>query len=200
MNSPKVIGITGGIGSGKSVVSHLLEMMGIPVYDSDKEAKRITANSPKIKEKLINRFGTSLYKDNVLDKKCLASILFTDPSALTFVNTLIHPEVFKDFNRWKTRFKDKTFVGIESAILLESKAQSFIDICITVSAPETIRIEQAAIRDKVKEEAIVQRMNNQLSEEERNKRADYIIFNDNIQAMIPQIEKLLTHLNVQEFV
>ncbi|MDH8702339.1 dephospho-CoA kinase [Dysgonomonadaceae bacterium PH5-43] len=189
------IGITGGIGGGKSVVSQILCAMDIPVYNSDIEAKKITETSEFIKQNLINRFGVYLYVDDKLDKAKLASLIFNNEDNLKYVNSLIHPEVFKDFERWKSNLASKEFVGIESAILFESDLYKYIDISIAVSAPQELRIQRVQKRDKTTVEDVMRRINKQLGEEERNKLADYIVLNNETQALIPQVEKVFSMLS-----
>ena len=190
----KIIGITGGIGSGKSVVSRLLETMNIPVYDTDKEAKRITSSSPVIKEKLIQKFGKELYDNEELNKKKLASLIFYNSMNLNFVNSVIHPEVFNDFIFWKRNFFGKAFAGIESAILFESGLNKITDLNVLVTAPLELRIERVKLRDNLNKEEILNRIKNQMSEEEQEYLTDYIIYNDNIQALIPQVNTLINQL------
>lgn len=189
-----IIGITGGIGSGKSIVSNIMEVIGVPVYNSDTEAKRIVASSATIKNKLIQIFGKDLYVNNTLDKKRLATIIFNDPDSLSIVNSIIHPEVYKDFLLFKKKKSADKMIGIESAILFESKFNEFTDINISVSAPLDLRTERVMKRDNLNKENILNRVKNQISEEERNTLADFIIINDDIQPLIPQIENILSKL------
>ena len=191
----KTIGLTGGIGSGKSVVAKLLGTMGIPVYDSDKEAKRITSNSLTIRDCLSKRFGAELYPEGILNKPLLASLIFDNKENLYFVNTIIHPEVQKDFMQWKEQYKNIPFIAMESAILFESGFDKMADITINVSAPLEKRIEQVQKRDLSNRESVLNRMNNQMSEEERINKSGYTIINDGYQALLPQIEYLLRQLN-----
>jgi len=191
----KTIGLTGGIGSGKSVVSKLLETMGIPVYDSDKEAKRITSNSLVIQELLSKRFGSKLYPDGELNKSLLASLIFSNEENLKFVNAIIHPEVQKDFINWKKLHSNYSFVVVESAILFESGFDKIVDITINVSAPLEKRIKRVQKRDLSNRESILNRMNNQMSEEERIQKSNHTIINDDCQALLPQAEYLLKQLN-----
>jgi dephospho-CoA kinase len=193
----KTIGITGGIGSGKSVVSQLLKVWEIPVYDSDREAKRITGSSGVIREKLSAKFGPGLYQTGELNKEMLASLIFSKPDYLAFVNSVIHPEVFKDFFDWKEKQLGKAFVGIESAILFESHFDKSVDISITIAAPLETRIRRVQQREKINRESVLNRIKNQMSEEERNCLADYVIVNDDIQGLIPQIENLFEALKSQ---
>ena len=193
----KIIGLTGGIGSGKSVISELLRTMGIPVYDSDNEARKITSNSLVIRDCLSKRFGMKLYQGNVLNKSLLSSFIFRDKENLKFVNSIIHPEVQKDFMSWKKTCKNKnaSFVVIESAILFESDFDKITNITINVSAPLEKRIERVQKRDQLDRGSILNRMSNQMSEDERKKKSDHTIINDDYQALLPQVEYLLKQLN-----
>jgi dephospho-CoA kinase len=186
-----VLGITGGIGSGKSIVAKGLEVMGIPVYNTDIAAKKISDTSPEVREKLSARFGTALYQDGILDRKRLASFIFSNPEHLAFVNSVIHPAVEKDFLEWKEEQQEKAWVGIESAILFESRLNQLIDFSMNVSAPLETRIQRIQKRDNLDRESILHRIQNQLPEEERNRLANYTIINDDRQALLPQIENWL---------
>jgi dephospho-CoA kinase len=188
----RVIGITGGIGSGKSILSKLFEIMEIPVYNSDMKAKKITESSPVIKEKLIDKFGPTLYENGKLNRKLLASHIFSKEANLAFVNSVIHPEVFKDFIFWKEKYTHKVFVGIESAILFESGLNKITDINLTVSSPVELRMERVMQRDYLNETDVLNRIKNQLSDKEREALSDYTIYNNRIQALIPQVENFFS--------
>lgn len=187
------IGITGGIGSGKSVVASLLELSGIPVYIADTESKRLTASSPVIREKLIALFGESLYTAEGLDKKQLASLIFGNPERLKQVNAIIHPEVNRHFLAWADK-QTTPICGIESAILFESGFNRVVDITLMVYAPLEVRIRRAVERDAAAREEIVRRINSQLPDEEKKEKSDYVIFNDGKQALLPQIVAILMDL------
>ena len=187
----KVIGLTGGIGSGKSTLSRLLNVMGIPVYIADTESKRLTESSPFIREKLTERFGKDLYKDGELDKALLASFIFENEDNRNFVNSVIHPVVRMDFEQWKAQHTQSPFLFIETAILFESGFAGSVDISITVAAPEDLRIRRVEERDGLSKASIVSRIRSQIPEEERIRRSDYVIYNDDKQAILPQIEKIL---------
>ena len=187
----KVVGITGGIGSGKSVVSKILETMEIPVYNSDAEAKKIMESSLFVREKLSKKFGNQLYFTGKLNKTLLAELIFNHSEYLTFVNSVIHPEVYKDFLEWKQKYVSFPILGIESAILFESGFDKYVDLSITVSAPLELRIKRLQKRESLDETTILNRIKNQMSEEERISKADYIIVNDDIQPVIPQVESIL---------
>ena len=184
------LGITGGIGAGKSVVISFLKAMGIPVYIADDEAKRLTSTSPKIKELLIKNFGEQLFPEGNLNKALLASLIFGNEKNLNLVNSIIHPEVLSDFNQWAAKHENKPMVAMESAILFESGFDKSVDLIITVVAPKEERIERILKRNKTSKEEILSRMSAQLPDEDKCKKSDYIIYNDNDRAIIPQIEEL----------
>jgi dephospho-CoA kinase len=186
----KSVGLTGGIGSGKSTVSRLLEIMGVPVYVADTESKKLVNTSPHIREQLIATFGRQLYKDGELDKAMLASLIFGNKEHLRRANSAIHPVVFDDFRQWAARQTAASFVVIESAILFDSGFNKTVDVTVNVSAPLEVRIRRVEKRDRISREAIQTRIDSQLSEEERNRLSDYIILNDETSALIPQVENL----------
>jgi dephospho-CoA kinase len=190
----KIIGLTGGVGSGKSIVSHLLEIIGIPVYIADAESKRLTDSLPFIREKLTEKFGNDLYPEGKLNKILLASLIFGNENNLRYVNSIIHPAVRNDFEKWKKQYAGFSCVAIEAAILFESGFAALTDVIVTVSAPEALRIQRIEKREGWSRESIVSRIQSQISEEERNCRANYVIYNNNRQALIPQIENLLKKL------
>lgn len=187
----KIIGLTGGIGSGKSTVSRLLEIMGIPVYMADTESKKLVNTSPCIRKQLIAAFGPQLYRNGVLDIAMLASLIFGNKENLQYANSVIHPAVFEDFKHWAEQQMQSPFVVIESAILFDSGFNKTVDITVNVSAPLEIRIRRVEKRDQISQESIEARINSQMPEEERNRLSDYIILNDEIHALLPQIENLL---------
>lgn len=187
------IGITGGLGSGKSVVADLLSLSGIPVYIADERSKWLTMTSPTIREKLIALFGKDLYINNVLDKKRLASFIFNNEDYLRQVNAIIHPEVNKDFQAWTTQ-QTTSLCAMESAILFESGFDKNVDIRLMVYAPMELRIKRAMLRDAASREELIARMNNQLSDEVKKGYADYVIYNDDKQALIPQVHTFITNL------
>jgi len=192
------IGITGGIGSGKSVVAELFRIMGIPVYIADIESKLLTETSPVIRKKLCELFGTSIYGEKGLDKKKLASYIFNDPALLQKVNHIIHPEVSRHFIDWVSQQKGSICV-IESAILFESGFDSLVDKTITVFAPRSLRIQRASVRDKITQTEIEQRSKNQLDDDIKRKRSTFTIYNDDRTAIIPQVQELLKPLTHHPF-
>lgn len=188
------IGITGGIGSGKSIVASLLNLHGIPVYLADTESKILTATSPVIRGKLIALLGKELYtEEGLLNKKLLASYIFSNPEYLKEVNAIIHPEVKRHFTEWAERQLSE-FCAIESAILFESEFNQTVDKSLMVYAPLELRIGRAMQRDNVSREEIISRINNQLPDETKKERSDYVIHNDDIQALLPQVGRFLATL------
>lgn len=150
----KTIGITGGIGSGKSYVSDILRReFGIPVYDCDKEAKRLTATDPDIRRRLIRLVGPEVFNGQELNKKLLADYLFANPENARKVNAIIHPAVQEDFKLWAGR-QQKPITALESAILFESGFNGLVDKVILVDAPEDVRLKRAMLRDTATEAQI----------------------------------------------
>lgn len=191
MPMPIKLGITGGIGSGKSVVSHLLEVMGVPVYIADIESKKLTAVHPQIRRELTALLGSEVYLNGELNKPFLANYLFGDPEHTQKVNEIIHPRVKEDFRQWVASHKQYPIVAIEAAILIEAGFAEEVDHIVMVYAPLDLRIKRAVKRDKSTEEAIIKRIQSQMNDEEKRAKAHYTIFNDHIEPIIPQVEGLL---------
>ena len=188
------IGITGGIGCGKSYVSAKMRLRGIPVYDSDTRAKLITATNPVIKMELTRLVGPTLYCPcgcGVMQKEVLADFIFGNPDNLAKVNAIIHPRVKEDFRQWADERKGKDFCILESAILFESGFDGEVDFKVCVDAPLELRIRRCMERDKTTREAVVERINNQMDQAEKCSKADFVIVNDGVQALEPQIDALL---------
>lgn len=188
------IGITGGIGSGKSVICDILRLHGIPVFDADKQAKFLNNSSSIIKEKLINHFGEDIYIDSRLNRKLFSELIFKNEDNLKIANSIIHPEVANSFIEWCQINSNYNIVAIESAILIEAGFKKYIDKLITVFTPEELRIRRVANRDNTNAENIKARIKNQISEEEKIKNSDYIIVNDNSQSLIKQVSEILNKL------
>jgi dephospho-CoA kinase len=193
----KSVGLTGGIGSGKSTVSRLLETMGFPVYVADTESKKLVNTSRHIQERLTATFGSQLYKNGELDKALFAALIFGNKAHLQYANSVIHPAVFADFRQWSERQTEASFVVIESAILFDSGFHATVDVTVNVSASLDVRIRRVEQRDGISREAIQTRIHSQISEEERNRLSDYMILNDDTDALIPQVENLVSLLNKQ---
>ncbi|MEL5895363.1 dephospho-CoA kinase [Bacteroides sp. GD17] len=189
------IGITGGIGSGKSVVSRLLEVMGIPVYISDVETKQIMATDSFIRKELVALLGEEVYAGGVLNKPLLASYLFGNPEHAKQVNGIVHPRVKDDFRRWAQCRAAYPIVGIESAILVEAGFAGEVDVIVMVYAPEEVRIERAIRRDASPRELIEKRIRSQMSDEEKRGYANFVIANDGETPLIPQVLGLIASLS-----
>ena len=188
------IGITGGIGSGKSVVSKLLQLMGVPVYIADVESKRLTETDPDIRAALISLLGDEVYQDGKLNRPLRASYIFGNKDNLTMVNGIIHPRIKDDFRRWAQSHSSYPIVGIEAAILIEAGFTEDVDQVVLVYAPQEIRLRRAVSRDACAAEQIQQRMRNQMPDEDKMAFAHHIIYNDDKQALIPQLGSLIKTL------
>jgi dephospho-CoA kinase len=187
------VGITGGIGSGKTSVCMVFKTLGIPVYDADTQAKRLMDTDPELKASLQGYFGNSIYCDGTLDRRRMAEIIFNDKTALEKVNNWVHPAVVRDFESWRTR-QTSPYVLEEAAIIFESNMAHRFDRVILVTAPNTIRIERVCARDHVTSEAVRERMANQWPEEKKIPLADYFIFNDRTCLVTPQVMEIHRHL------
>ncbi|SHF27961.1 dephospho-CoA kinase [Dysgonomonas macrotermitis] len=188
------LGITGGIGSGKSTVSEILKIMGIPVYIADIESKKLTESSPIIREKLIDVFGSDLYEGDKLNKPLLASYIFNDKNKLAIANSIIHPEVDKHFINWVEKKPESPIVAVETAILFESGMNRFTDKTLMVYTPLEERIKRTMLRDNTTMEKVKERINSQVSDEEKIKLTDYIIYNDEKQSLIEQCKNLIHNI------
>ena len=195
MNTPYVIGVTGGIGSGKSVVSRLLRLMDVPVYDCDSEAKRLMCESLVIREALIGAVGSDVYDTaGRLDRAYLASYMFGNAERVAMVNRIVHPVVRADFKEWAQR-TGRSIVAVESAILFEAGMEADVDAVWVVSAPEDVRLQRAVRRDDSNEEAVRNRMRSQLNELEYLERADSVVYNDGRHSLIRQVRCLLYEIS-----
>lgn len=193
------IAITGGIGSGKSYVSHLLEDMNVPVYNTDNEAKRLTVSDEGIRTALIALLGEEVYKNGVLNKPLLASYLFSDPVHIKRINSIIHPRVREDFAEWAKQWKDCEVVGMESAILYEAGFENTVDVVLMVYAPVDLRVERAMYRDGASEEQVRARIAAQMDDEEKRRRADFTVVNDGNRPLVPQLTEIIEQLKSGKF-
>jgi dephospho-CoA kinase len=188
------IGITGGIGSGKSVISRILKIMHYPVYDSDYWAKFLMNNDKTIYKALTDKFGPETYSSEGINRPFLAQLIFNNKENLTFVNSIVHPAVCNHFLQWAEE-QQSSIVFIESAILFSSGLNKIIDKTIYVDAPQEIRLQRAILRDNATTEAISARIKNQINGDEYARtHSDYIINNDNTSLLIPQIISILQNL------
>ncbi len=189
------LAITGGIGSGKSVVSEILRLYGIPVYIADDESKRLTESSEEIREKLTEKFGNDIYEGGKLNKPLLASIIFNDKEKLKTVNSIIHPVVRADLSEWLESYADSKIIASESAILFESGFNAMFDKVITVYTPLEIRIKRIMSRNNTSYDNAKQRIESQMPDEEKVKLSDFVIDNSGNISLLQQIESVLTKLN-----
>jgi dephospho-CoA kinase len=183
------VGITGGIGSGKSLVCRVFALLGIPVYDSDYRAKWVMAHDPVLRRELIGAFGARVYDAaGHLDRPYLAGLVFNQPRQLALLNSLVHPRVAADFTAWSAAAAGAPYLLKEAALMYESEAHKQVDCMITVSAPEAQRIARVLQRDPHRQAADVQAIiDKQLPEATRQARADFVIWNDDRQLVIPQV-------------
>ena len=188
------IGITGGIGSGKSVVSRILQVLDIPIYIADDEAKKLMVTDPHIKKSLIALLGNQVYLDGQLNKKLLANYLFAKPEHTKEINDIVHPRVKEDFLTWCEKNQECPIVGIESAILFEAGFKNAVDYSILVYASEEVRLERAIKRDKSTAELIAKRIAAQTPDREKLLLTDFLVYNDGNIAILPQVLFLLQEL------
>ena len=183
------VGITGGIGSGKTTVCMIFKTLGIPVYDADTQAKQLMNTDPELRALLQGYFGNDVYRSGTLDRHKLAEIIFNDKTALEKVNSWVHPAVARDFEHWCTR-QTSPYVLEEAAIIFESNIAHRFEKTILVTAPNSVRIERVCLRDHVSPEIVRKRMDNQWPEEKKIALADYVIYNDEVQPITTQVLKI----------
>ncbi len=192
------LGITGGIGSGKTSVCRVFNVIGIPVFSADPEAREIMDNNREIKREINEIVGKNIYRDGQLNRMELASLIFNNRDLLEKVNSLVHPVVFEHFNHW-TEKQTAPYVIMEAAILFESGASKLVDRVATVVAPMEERISRVIRRKILNRDQVLERINNQMTDDERIKMSDYVIKNSENDMIIPMIlrinEDLLTHIN-----
>jgi dephospho-CoA kinase len=192
----KRIGLTGGIGSGKTVVSNLFQLMGVPVFNADDCAKKLYDTDPFVRDSLVNLFGPAIYQGTKLNRALLAELIFNQSDLLKQVNALVHPKVGDQWANWVLNQKNTPLVVQESALLFEAGMAGQFDAIITISAPESQRVERVCHRSHLSEAQVLKRMNNQLAEMEKIKKSDYIIVNDNYEPLIPQVLTVLHQLSL----
>ncbi len=187
MNKPLSIGLTGGIGSGKSLVADFFKLLGIPVYISDLEAKKLMQTNSLVRENLINAFGEVVYSDSgELNRSELAKIIFNNADALKKVNSIVHPQVRLHYKEWLSQHTGVSYVIQESAILFDTGLFKNFDKIITVTADKEIRLSRVVERDSCSRESVLERMSKQISEQDKIEKSDFVIYN-NTELVIPQI-------------
>lgn len=189
---PLKIGVTGGIGAGKSLVCRIFSSLGIPVFDADSRAKQLMITEPGLIRKIKTSFGEGAYTpEGALNRIYLAEQVFEDPEKLTLLNSLVHPVTGLDFEKWMQEQKPVPYVIKEAALIFESGSHKNLDAVVAVSAPEELRLRRTVIRDEHRSRKQVEEIiSRQLPEEERLKLADYRIVNDEKNLIIPQVLKL----------
>lgn len=182
------IGITGGIGSGKTTVCKVFELLGIPVFYADNVAKSIMQTDPVLKKEILNTFGEKSYFNNgELNRPYISSIVFNNESELDKLNALVHPAVFRAFDVWLANHIDAPYIIKEAALLFETDSYKMCDLLILVISPEASRISRIKARDGISTEEILLRMDRQFSDEKKEKLADHILINNESRLLIPQI-------------
>jgi dephospho-CoA kinase len=182
------IGITGGIGSGKTTVCQIFETLGIPVYYADDRAKDLMVTDKKLIQQIKKIFGQEAYfEDGALNRQYIADIAFHNPLKLKDLNAVVHPAVFQDGEHWHKAQKSVPYTLKEAALLYESGSHTVLDKMIAVYAPKELRIERVMHRNGITQEEVESRISKQLPDEEKRDRADFVIFNDGVQALIPQV-------------
>jgi len=192
MKRPLQIGITGGIGSGKSLVCRIFQQLGVPVYDADSRAKELMVTDSILVGQIKKEFGTQSYSsEGGIDRTLLAQTVFNDPIKLEKLNRMVHPRVAKDYNHWVEQHRDKPYVIKEAALIFEAGSWKVLDKVIVVASPERLRMKRILSRDTHRTANDVHAIiNNQMPEEEKLKRADFVITNDESQLVIPQVLQL----------
>jgi len=183
------VGLTGGIGSGKSTVAQIFEVLGIPVFYADIAAKKIMNEDEELRSAITNIFGEQAYANNILDRKYISSIVFSDPAKLQQLNALVHPATKKDGEVWMQE-QTSPYAIHEAALIFEAKVSDRLDLVIGVSSPLELRIKRAMERDKVGREEVLKRMEQQLNEEVKMSKCDFVLINDEQQLLIPQVLEL----------
>ncbi|MDW8850600.1 dephospho-CoA kinase [Flavobacterium sp. MMLR14_040] len=193
----KVIGLTGGIGSGKTTIANYFNEMGVPVYIADDGARNVM-KSEDIIEEIKTSFGEALFENNILNRAKLAEIVFNDKDKLAKLNAIVHPAVKKDFEVWLLQHKSYPYVIYEAAILFESGRYKECDLIITVTAPEEVRIERVLKRDNTTREQVLSRMKMQWNDENRISRSNFVINNDNLKNAKEEVVKILKILDIKQ--
>jgi dephospho-CoA kinase len=184
------VGLTGGIGSGKSTVARIFETLGVPVFYADSEAKALMVSNQEVIKVISVLFGDQAYAEKELNREYIAGRAFNDPVLLEKLNATVHPLIHRHFLKWAENFSGNPFILEEAAILFESGANNYFDYSILVTAPESLRIERVMKRDKVSEEKVKGRMKNQYSEEKNLSLADFVIKNVGDSMILPQVLEL----------
>lgn len=185
------IGLTGNIGSGKTIVSRIFELLGVPVFYADDAAKKVMVTDQVLIESIKSAFGeNSYFDDGSLNRKHIAGIVFNNAEQLAKLNSLVHPATFRAFDEWLKEIKDAPYILKEAALLFESDSYKMCNYSIMIQAPVEIRIKRVMQRDGLTREEVESRNSKQFSDEKKTQLADYIIKNDDVQLVIPQVLEL----------
>ena len=191
----KKIGLTGGIGSGKSTVASIFSQLGVPVFNSDFIARELQDNDPALKKNIQTIFGSEIYNNGKLDRVQLAGIVFTDKNKLDQLTAIVHPAVAQAFDTFCEVHKNAKYILKEAAILFEIGDDQNLDSMLVVAAPFELRLSRVTKRDGITEEQVLKRLANQFSQDEIIKKADFVIVNDEIQMLLPQVLALHNQLS-----
>lgn len=194
----KRVGLTGGIGSGKTTVAHVFELFDIPVYYADLRARRLTNSHPEIIRQVKCLFGSDIYNQGCLDREKVASAVFADKELLGKLSSIIHPVVKSDFNAWCKERSNSSLVVQEAAILFENGSYHLFDKMVLVTAPSELRVQRVMQRDQVGREAVLDRMRNQLDDKDKEQLADYVISCDEKHLVVKQVMKIINDIQVWE--
>lgn len=190
----RIIGVTGGIGSGKSLVCRMFETLGIPVYYADQQAKRLMTEDPRLVNAIMELAGPGAYDEKGrLDRRFLAGKVFNDKEKLTRLNAIVHPATIADSKAWAEK-QNASYVLKEAALLFESKAFHYVDQVIGVYAPVTLRLHRTMQRDGISKSEVQKRMDGQINEEVKMRLCNFVIYNDESRAVIPQVLQLHAQL------
>jgi dephospho-CoA kinase len=189
LNMSLRIGITGGIGSGKTMVAGIFKVLGIPVFDADSAAKEVMQTDKGLQSAIIEKFGMAVYPEGKLDRKYLANIVFNDPFQLALLNSLVHPFAIAAAEEWAVR-QNAPYTIKEAALFFEAGSAIGFDYMIGVYAPQHLRIKRAMSRDTITRDEVLARMNRQIQEEIKMRLCDFVIVNDDQHLLIPQVIKL----------
>ena len=195
------VGLTGGIGSGKTFASKIFEVLGIPVYQADAAAKRLMETNTVLKNQLIEHFGNDAFVDGKLNRSYIAEIIFNDKEKLQLINSLVHPYTIQDGIEWMKK-QTSPYAIKEAALIFESGSQSNFDYIIGISSPKTLRLNRTLKRDNINRELVLERMENQLDEETKMKLCDFVLLNDEQTLLTTQViavhEKLISLSKAQQ--
>lgn len=181
------LGVTGGIGVGKSTVCQIFSCLGVPIYDADQRAKALYSENIKLQKQLIQKYGTAIYKNGAINTELLGKIIFTDKKELQWLNALVHPLIFEDYKHWCQQNEDAIYTIKEAAIMFESGSDKNVDAVIGVFSPEALRMERIMARDGSVEEEIRSRMSKQMPQEDLLGRCQFYIHNDSENSLISQV-------------